>query len=154
MELVYYTTICENSICFIQAPSYDRNDWIKIKSADGNTTIYGGLLDRCVAKRKYIQDDAMIGINYFTRFVDNTDIKSMITSAPVRVCFCHNGSVDCNSTYPVVNVKKGETFNVTVVAFDQVPIDASVFITASSNYTYRLGIEQRIQKAYNGQGFF
>ncbi len=148
-----YTSTCKNSTCFIQAPPYNRNDWIKISSTDGNTTtIYGGLLDRCIAKRKYmIKDDAMIGINYLARVSNDTNIKSMIASDPVRVCFCHNGSVDCNSTYPVVNVKKGETFNVTVVAFDQVnhTIDTSVFITASSHYTYRLGIEQRIQTAYN-----
>ena len=98
----------------------------------------------------------MIGINYFARVSNDTNIKSMITSDPVRVCYCHNRSADCNNyTHPIVNVKRGEAFNVTVVAVDQVNriIDASVFIKAietdTSNYIYRLGIEQR-QKVHNG----
>ena len=40
-----YTSTCANSTCFIQAQSY-KNGWIKINSTNGNTTIYGGLLDR------------------------------------------------------------------------------------------------------------
>ena len=95
----------------------------------------------------------MIGINYFARVSNDTNIKSMITSDPVRVCYCHNRSIDCNNyTHPIVNVKRGGTFKVTVVAVDQVNhiTDASVFIKATSNYTYRLGIEQRVQKVYNG----
>ena len=147
-----YTSICANSTCFIQAQSY-KNGWIKINSTNGNTTIYGGLLDRCIAKRKYIRYNTMIGINYFARVSNDTNIKSMITSDPVRVCYCHNRSIDCNNyTHPIVNVKRGGTFNVTVVAVDQVNhiTDASVFIKSTSNYTYRLGIEQRVQKVYNG----
>ena len=147
-----YTSTCAKSTCFIQAQSY-INGWIKINSTNGNTTIYGGLLDRCIAKRKYIKYSTMIGINYFARVSNDTNIKSMITSAPVRVCYCHNRSIDCNSySHPIVNVKRGEAFNVTVVAVDQVKhtIDASIFIKATSNYTYRLGIEQRVQKVYNG----
>ena len=147
-----YTSTCEYSTCFIQAPKYNRNDWIKINSTDGNTTIYGGLLDRCIARHKYTHSKSMIGINYFIRVAKDANIKSMITSAPVRVCYCRNRSVDCNYTHPIVNVKRGETFNVTIAAVDQVnnTTDASIFIKAKLNYTYRLGIEQRVQKAYSG----
>ena len=147
-----YTSTCEYSTCFIQAPIYNRSDWIKINSTDGNTTIYGGLLDRCIARRKYKNTESMIGINYFKRVATDTNIESMITSAPVRVCYCLNRSVDCNHTHPIVNVTRGETFNVAIAAVDQVnhTIDASIIIKATQNYTYRLGIEQRVQKAYSG----
>ena len=156
-----YTSTCANSTCFIQAPSlYSRNGWIKINSTNGNTTIHGGLLDRCTAKRKYTKyDTKMIGINYFARVSRDANIKSKITSAPVRICHCHNKIADCNKyavSHRIVKVKRGEAFNVTVVAVDQVNriIDASVFIKAresdTSNYIYRLGIEQRVQKVHNG----
>ena len=151
-----YTSTCAKSTCFIQAQSY-RNGWIKINSTNGNTTIYGGLLDRCIAERKYLKyETTMIGINYFARVSRDANIKSMITSAPVRVCRCHNRSADCTVSHPIVMVERGETFSVTVVAVDQVNriIDASVFIKAresdTSNYIYRLGIEQRVQKVHNG----
>ena len=100
-----YTSTCEHSTCFIQAPVVDRSDLIKINSTDGNTTIYGGLLDRCIAMRKYRKSESMIGTNYILRAAKGVNIKSIVTSAPVRVCFCQGGSVDCNHIHPVVNVK-------------------------------------------------
>ena len=42
--------------CFIEAPSFTPdpwNGWIKINSTNGNTTFYGGLLDRCIAQYRY-----------------------------------------------------------------------------------------------------
>ena len=52
-----YTNVCNYSTCFIQAPSLLTLDpWngrIKLNSTNGTNTIYGGLLDRCIAKRRY-----------------------------------------------------------------------------------------------------
>ena len=50
-----YTNIYNHPTCFIQAPSFTLNSWngwIKINSTNENTTIHGGLLDRCIAQRK------------------------------------------------------------------------------------------------------
>ena len=154
-----YTNICKFSTCFIQAPSFTLkplNGRIKINSTSGNTTIYGGLLDRCIAKRRYNYTStnftSIIGINYMKIVTNNDNIQYMITSDPLRICYCYNRKVDCNYTYPTVTVKKGYTFKVPVAAVDQVnhTVDAWIFIKSTQNYKYHLGTEQRAQKVQNG----
>ena len=74
-------------------------------------------------------------------------LEDLITSGPVRVCYCKEGKVDCNYTYLTLNVKRGETFKVEVAAVDQVnhTVDASILIKS----THHLGMEQRFQKIHN-----
>ncbi len=76
-----YTNTCQHSTCFIQAPSIYSNVWngcIKINSTSGNTTIYGGLLDRCIAKRKYSDLYVLSGITYMKNVTDITRIEDVI----------------------------------------------------------------------------
>ena len=152
------TIACKNTsygTCFVQAPSFTLNPWngwIKINSVDGNTTIYGGLLDRCIAQNRYNNRPRLIGIDYMKRVTQNKNIENMITSEPVRVCFCRNKKVDCNYAHEPFNVKRGQMFKVSIAAVDQVnhTLDALIFIKPKQNYRYHLGTDQQVQKASKG----
>ena len=97
--------------------------------------LFGGLLDRCAvspfAEVKFkcnLTDAACLnqhisGVNYF--FDISTAIgnaPSIISSEPVRICFCMEGNFKPNCSYQPQNirVKKGELFSVSLVAVDQV----------------------------------
>lgn len=141
------TNICieENyGTCFIQLPSFASSPWngaIEINSPNGNTTIYGGLLDRCMAKHKYTNSEQKMGIDYLRNVtqINTAMLEDLITSGPVRVCYCKEGKVDCNYIHPTLSIKRGETFKVEVAAVDQVnhTVDVSILIKS----THRLGME-------------
>ena len=80
------------------------------------------------------------------------NINDMMTSDPVRICYCINRELNCNYTERTMSVRRGETFNVSVAAIDQVShtVDASIYITSTKNYMYHLGIGQSVQTTRNG----
>ena len=99
--------------------------------------LFGGLLDRCtispLAAKNSHQTSIMDGTSYFLD-VSNIDRLDTISSAPVRVCFCNEDKQpDCGYHPPIVNVKRGETFAVPLVAVDQVN-------KTVSNVTIRVGL--------------
>ena len=66
-----------------------------------------------------IYKDHIEGVAYL-KSISNIDTDS-IRSSPVRVCFCGpNNRQDCSYEPPTIKVKKGESFNVSLVAVDQV----------------------------------
>ena len=157
----YTSTItCDNTThgtCFIEVPSRTSNPWngwIKISSTNGNTTFYGGLLDRCTAQYRYSKSlkHDIIGINYVKNMTQNDKIEDMITSEPVRICYCCERKVVCNQTFPIFNVTRGKTFDVPIAAVDQAnhTVDALILIKSKKNYSYHLGPDQQIQKAHQG----
>ena len=153
-----YTNVCNHSMCFIQASSTyaSRNNQIRINSTAGNTTIYGGLLDRCTVERRYSGNDlrpTTIGFNYINKLTKNVNINNMMTSDPVRVCHCTDTrELNCSYTEKIKNVKRGETFNVSVAAVDQAnhTVDSLIYVTSTKRYMYRLAIGQWVQVTHNG----
>ena len=96
--------------------------YLKFKNNIANksgATLYGGLLDRCIvspfANTIFAESDAN---DTLSLFMENNDTE--ISSAPVRVCFCIMNEPDCSYQPPPIKIKKGQTFNVTVAAVDQV----------------------------------
>ena len=152
-----YSNTCKHSTCFIQAPSifpYRWNGWIKIKSTNGNTTIYGGLLDRCKANNReipiFLKDDGMVGINYIKRVTNDMNIEDQISSDAVRVCYCEDKKVNCSKSQTEVTYNRGETFNVSVAAVDQVSNTLDALILINSNQRHSLGIGQGAQTIHKG----
>ena len=101
--------------------------------------LFGGLLDRCVpspfAEVYRKQRIHYSGLTYFQNITNKALIHS-ITSKPVRVCFCNSEhEPDCTYQLPTITVMKGEAFNVSVVAVDQVnnTVDAKIITTLSSS---------------------
>ena len=55
-----------------------------------------------------------------------------ISSDPFQICFCQNGKQDCGYHVITKEVKKGETFNQSLIAVDQVNHTLSDIIIHSS----------------------
>ena len=154
--------------CFIQvispqATSYHSYDLRSIYFAQSNSfiessVIYGGLLDRCTLDR-YAEVDSetqghnssIDGMTYLKRISNINDTHS-ITSEPVRLCFCTpNNQPDCGYTPPDIKVNKGETFNVSLVAVDQVnhTLNNIIIHCSISNTKNGLGYGQITQRTTN-----
>ena len=101
------------------------------------TALFGGLLDRCIPSpfaEVYLKKEKHYsGVSYLQN-ISNATLRS-ISSQAVRVCFCNSKrEPDCSYKLPPITVKKGETFNVSVVAVDQVnnTVNANITSTISS----------------------
>ena len=164
------STVTSNAECFIQVFSkasslLDKPSSVSIEfttsksdSFTGSTIIFGGLLDRCIPDPRaeiyakgYIQNE-VDGITYL-KLISNINDTEYISSLPVRVCFCtpHN-QPDCSDEPPITHVKKGESFNVSLVAVDQVNHTLNnIEIYSSLSYTESsLGEGQTTQVTRNG----
>ena len=126
-----------NTECFIQvfsdakALTKELNP-ISIEFINNNnnctdsTVIFGGLLDRCVPDPRaeiFVNGYAQKDINGFTylELISNINDTEYISSLPVQVCFCTpDDQPDCSYEPPIIHVKKGERFNISLVAVDQV----------------------------------
>ena len=115
------------------------------KASVSGSDLFGGLLDRCTPRlpAKNIMD----GLTYLSRFSVNITVNS-IASFPVRICFCNSDSQpDCNYPPPNIQVRKGATFFVPLVAVDQVnhTVDANI-TTEVTSFKVGLGEGQQIQE--------
>ena len=160
-----------NNECFLQVISTETTlnhhyDPISVEFATnnhsqigGSTAIYGGLLDRCTpnnfAEITTINRPKVINIDGVTylKNISNLNDTSSIASAPARLCFCtkFDGKPDCSYTPPQVNVIKGERFNISLVAVDQVNYTIQNVIIHSSLGSPQsgLGYGQIAQKTAN-----
>ena len=128
-------TATSNAECFIQVFSEARVSAkessvanIEFETDDFSTSlIYGGLLDRCIPDprraeiytSRYIQKK-VDGFTYM-KLISNINDTEYLGSLPVRVCFCiPDYQPDCSYEPPIIHVKKGGSFNVSLVAVDQV----------------------------------
>ena len=140
--------------CFIQVLSPSRTingkynltsiNFVSDNSSDQESTIYGGLLDRCTSDPSaevLLADNVGVdGVTYL-KLISNIDDSNVVSSAPVKLCFCteslsdHIMQPDCGYVPSLIKVKKGENFNVSLVAVDQVNHTLeSVMIHSSLKY--------------------
>ena len=93
------------------------------------SVLFGGLLDRCTLTNaaKYstgLNLQHVDGVSYFRNIstITSHHQADMITSAAVNICFCHplDNQPDCSYQPPLIRIKKGEQFNISLVAVDQV----------------------------------
>ena len=137
--------------CFIQTlalhqlpPLYIITENIIFSENDATESgpnLFGGLLDRCVPssfaeiyhKQHHLRTQHYDGVRYL-QHLSNITLDS-ISSAPVKICFCTADSEPSCGYQPVpIFVKKGETFNVSLVAVDQVnhPVHANIISSLAS----------------------
>ena len=116
--------------------SFSRNS----ASISGNI-LYGGLLDRCAVspfaeydKHASYEKDRGVGIAYLKNVSMNI-INISISSEPVRVCLCTNNTANCTSQSLSIKIKKGETFQVSLVAVDQMDQPVNATIQTSLHFT-------------------
>ena len=129
-----------NTECFIQALQAKLEDIHAIIFFSNNTAVergsnlFGGLLDRCILSPfsnvffiERIEYDGIMAV----RNISQMELKST-SSLPVSVCFCNNqGLQDCDYQPTPIRVKKGEPFNISLVAVDQVNTSIEANIVSS-----------------------
>ena len=161
------STAASSAECFFQVLSQSRPlifepNFISIEfniNSSSRSTIVGGLLDRCIPDphAQIITDGythkEIDGVTYL-RMISNMNDTRSISSSPVRLCFCTiDDQPDCSydPVPPGIQVKKGESFNVSLVAVDQVNHTVmSVMIYSSLNHVDSgLGEGQLIQMTNN-----
>ena len=143
------TRLCKRMFsnpCFLQTWVFFPNNKKPIIQFANNTAehtgsdIYGGLLDRCFSSISEYFVRKHSGIEYIQKKVkfdwannkevtDRRDFYGHVSSDPVRICRCMNGTIDCNNAHPPVFAKKGERFTLNLIALDQVgkPVRATIF---------------------------
>ena len=140
-------TCSAGSECFIQTLKlytfwYFNTSTVNIFFTGNTATaqgfnLFGGLLDRCIPSQfvELLYPNYYSGVTYIQNISENTQLDS-ISSKPVRLCLCNSEhEPDCSYQFPIITVKKGEAFNVSVVAVDQVnnTVDANISSSVSSN---------------------
>ena len=136
----------EHDILCIQSMYFSQN-----QGNISGSTLYGGLLDRCTMsqfaevlnKKMICFFDINDGIAYFIAvslpmyyreglsIATLTDIS--ISSGPVKVCLCIMNEYNC-SHQAHIEVKKGESFNISLVAVNQIEVSVNATIHASLKY--------------------
>ena len=125
----------DGTYCFIQVTSHgeitDFSKFISLIFTDNishsnGSVLYGGLLDRCTISntfKYYLNPPDIDRVAYFRNISNLTNQlqADLISSDPVSLCFCSpNGEPDCEYQLPFVQVKKGEAFNISLVAVDHI----------------------------------
>ena len=103
--------------------------------------IFGGLLDRCMPSpfaEVYLGPKTYYnGFSYLDNITQTMPLSLLdsTSSLPVRICFCNNESEPhCYYQPPIINVKKGETFTMLLIAVDQInrSVNANIISSLSS----------------------
>ena len=135
-----YLAYSASTECFIQTLNYHNVQRLYIDkrhyrflnnhAAKSGPSMYGGLLDRCTVSPitdllfKYLDNvtsSIIVTPTHHSRAARNTyEDTQMISSDPVRICFCRDTDPDCNYQWPYIRVMKGHRFILTLVAVDQV----------------------------------
>ena len=148
-----------NSTCFLQTPSFksnNRKSFVIINGTDSNSAIiYGGLLDRCIAKSDYrdVYNGRQLikGIEYLKKVTSDSSIDKLITSDPIRLCYCNGKKMTCKRRYSQVKAEKGRTFKISFTAVDQAYHQANATIQIDYRHAsgIHLGDGQRTQEISN-----
>ena len=113
------------------------------------SNLFGGLLDRCTVHAEHSQGTQMdkSGVTNFQRLSNISESQlDTISSHPVRVCFCKDSQPDCDYQPVSIQVDRGKTFSIELIAYDQVNYTANATIHCSLNSSAGgLGEDQAIQ---------
>ena len=93
------------------------------------STLYGGLLDRCIATPPTNTYTRIDGVNYMKNI---SNIKSLdsISSEAVALCLCTGHHKNCGFQQLTVRTMKGRNFTISLVAVNQVSHPIKAFVRA------------------------
>ena len=137
--------------CFLQVLHDDEDTGVQTNTlsftnnwAGNGSILYGGLLDRCTVSplatvynktfHSNKHTDPIHALTYFqlARGLNSTSNETDgIASDSLRICFCQGNKTDCEHNR-TIHVERGEEFNITVSAVDQVNKSASENTSISS----------------------
>ena len=100
--------------------------------------LFGGLLDRCITHVKPSQIAEMdeLGVNGFQTLSNiNESHLDTISSHPVRLCFCRYSQPDCNYQPEYIQVSRGNSFSIDLIAYNQVfnAVNATIHCSLNSS---------------------
>ena len=127
--------------CFFTSVFLNFSDnYARVSGAD----LFGGFLDRCTPNK---EDDDLKGL---TSLYNSSNIKSndTISSLPVQVCFCMNGTPNCTHRPNSIPVETEKAFSVEIIALDQVQHGVSATFDCSLNSSSGLRQNQMIQHVH------
>ena len=146
------------------AIKYTYVNFINNRGNVSGNDLYGGLLNRCTvspfslvyseSRQSWFQTYNNIiidGIEHF-KIYSNIELTS-IGSEPVRICFCNeSGHPDGDHQLPPIQKKKGEMFEISLVAVDQVgnPLSNVNILSSLLSNLGGLGINQSNQTTAEG----
>ena len=158
--LSLYPVICYSCECITTINTYFTANSASV----AGDVLYGGLLDRCGASPfaeifiKYRNSTpSSLSATFYMVNITDLDIQDfnsteMISSDPVRVCFCRDNQPDCSYHPQPESVRKGETFTVSLVAVDHINNTiANSTIHAYVSLEAKLGEGQSLQQT-SGDG--
>ena len=140
--LYIHNSILDSILMSIQSDLKPLSLYFLENSASiSGSALYGGLLDRCAVSQfaevriKYAEEyiDRGNGIQYLEHVSNITESDLSISSRPVKVCLCIDNKHNC--TYQSrIEVKKGESFNVSITSIDQTNHPVNGLIHASLKF--------------------
>ena len=167
----FSSTECFLQILGLHGRLVTRYTFINFTSNVGKISgaaLYGGLLDRCTVspfaqvyslphRRTQSKEQASTVISGTKYFETYSNIKlHSISSEPISVCFCNRGHPDCDYQHPPIQRKKGERFEIALVAVDQVgtPLNSVNILSSLSSNLGGLGVNQSNQTTAEGCTLF
>ena len=120
-------------------------------AGEDGSFLYGGLLDRCqMAMKNYSNpvQKAMVPYNFLQDEIFNfKPVKKLteITSHPYQLCFCESSqNHGCTETH-IIEVHRGQKFNVSLTALDQTNNFRPALVTAKISETASLNLHESLQ---------
>ena len=116
--------------------------------------LYGGLLDRCqlqiIKSSDARRENSMLPYKVFqSRYLLHVEIQDnatkAITSRPYQLCFCVNSKTYICSEARNLVVNRGQRFNISLLALDQMRSSTSTVVTAKVSETAALKLQQNSQ---------
>ena len=113
------------------------------------SNLFGGLLDRCTVHRESYQksETNKLGLASFQNSSNiNVTQLDTISSYPVELCFCRDGQPKCSYQPESIQVNRGKSFSIELIAYDQVHHAVNASIQCSLGFSAGgLGEGQQIQ---------
>ena len=95
-------------------------------AVQGGDSIYGGSIDKCYGRKSTTARHSEFDLHNnnqnlddITLFCNSSDSSSVISSNPIRLCFCSNSNIYCDSVEQNVTAVPGQTIELSVVAVGQ-----------------------------------
>ena len=138
-EVTNSSTLDDIYLNFTNNYSYDN---------DTNTAVFGGDLEHCEMQvnDKYFKSNGFQFLKNVSTFTPG-GIKGSISSQAMKVCFCKNGTPDCNGeSSKDISIVPGRLFNVSLVIVGELDIPVYSILTSVTTVEYLPGFaEVRIQ---------
>ena len=91
-------------------------------AVQGGDSIYGGNIDNCYERKSTTARHpgfSFPNLDEITLFCNSSDSSSVISSSPIRLCFCSNSNIYCDSVEQNVRAVPGQTIELSVIAVGQ-----------------------------------